>query len=405
MMCKRNARFFSAAPRAAGALKKCYTCRAEDARTNAQRPWCSRRPHTAMTSPAPVPIRWHLRRAAPLAAVAMLLVAAGPSACVADAPRDRILLISTREVGLRCDGAAMLANLRYEELEVDDHGQRAWRQLAPSEAAVQLSEPMPTVVYVHGNRVASGMDKSTGLAFYHTMARRKPSDSPLRFVIWSWPSTRIAGGPVHDYEVKAARTLPVGWQLAWTIDRLPVETPLALVGYSYGARVVTGALHLLAGGRMNHLALAERAHTERPPIRAALVAAAVDAQWLRPGGFHGLALRQVDQLLLVNNQRDPAMRFYRISPIGQGRPLGYSGLASVGSLGPLAARVRSVDVTDQVGRHHAIGEYLTASGPIGRVLEQVASLPSVKRDDAADGAVEVADGGEPPQRVTDSVGQ
>ncbi len=291
--------------------------------------------------------------------------------------RDRILLISTRAVGLRCNSEAMTAGLRYEEYSLGDQSGGAWRQLSASEAAAQLDQPMPTVVYVHGNRVASGMDKSVGLSFYRTLAARKHGDAPLRFVIWSWPSTRIPG-PVRDYEVKAARTLPAGWQLAWTIDRLPVETPLALVGYSYGARVVTGALHLLAGGRMNELALSSRVHPQRPPIRTALLAAAVDAQWLRPGGFQGLALRQVDEMLLVNNQRDPAMRFYRISPVGQGRPLGYAGLSSMGGLGPLAARVRSVDVTDAVGRHHALGEYLTSSGSFGRVLEQVAQLPAVK---------------------------
>lgn len=336
------------------------------------------------------------------AAVATTLTAGAPSAAHAAEPApDRILLISTRDVGLRCDASAMLAGIRHEEYVIDANGQRTWRRLSLAEASAQLAQPMPTVVYVHGNRVSSGMDKSTGLAFYRTLARRKPGEAPLRFVIWSWPSSRIPGGPVHDYEVKAARTTPVGWQLAWGIDQLPAETPLALVGYSYGARVVTGALHLLAGGRMNNLQLDPRMHPDRPPIRAALVAAAVDAKWLRPGGFHGLALRQVDQMLLVNNQRDPAMRFYRISPIGQGRPLGYAGLASVGSLGPLSSRVRSIDVTDQVGRHHSIGEYLTTSGSMGRVFEQVAKLPPVPGEIAA----EVPAGPEPLDHVDDAVGQ
>ena len=58
------------------------------------------------------------------------------------------------------------------------------------------------------------------------------------------------------------------------------------------------------------------------PVRAALVAAAVDANWLRPGGYHGRALEQVDQLLLVNNQLDPAMRFYHMAFEGKGAPAG-----------------------------------------------------------------------------------
>jgi hypothetical protein len=291
----------------------------------------------------------------------------------AEPAHDRILLISTRAIGTRCTGAAM-TELRYEQYVPSYEGRDAWRPMAPAEAAVELTRPRPTIVYVHGNRVASGVDKTTGLAVYRLLKGREHPATPIRYIIWSWPSTRIPG-PLRDYEVKAARTRPAGWQLAWALDRLPPETPLALVGYSYGARVVTGALHLLAGGNLNDLKLVERAHPQRPPIRTALVAAAEDANWLRPGGYHGHAMEQVERLLLINNQRDPAMRFYRLSPVGQGRALGFDGLSSSGGWGQFASRVHSVDVSDNVGRHHALVEYLTAAGPMGRALEQVAKLP------------------------------
>ena len=284
---------------------------------------------------------------------------------------DHVLLISTRDIGLRCNAEAM-RGLRYEEYVPPFDGVGGWRPLTATEAAGELAQPMPTVVYVHGNRVASGADKTTGLAMYRTLGRPSAA-APIRYIIWSWPSTKIPG-PLRDYQVKAARTQPAGWQLAWTVDQLPPETPLALVGYSYGARVVTGALHLLAGGTLNDLALPNRAHPHRPPIRTALLAAAEDVAWLRPGGYHGRALEQIEHLLLVNNQRDPAMRFYRLSPVGQTRALGYTGLGSA-DLGPLASRVQSVDVTNAVGRHHTLMEYLGATGTVGRALQQVAQLP------------------------------
>ena len=191
-------------------------------------------------------------------------------------------------------------------------------------------------------------------------------------MIWSWPSCQIRG-QLRDYQVKAARTKQVGWQLAGAIDQLPAETPLAVIGYSYGARVASGALHLLAGGRLGSLELAERAHPHRPPVRAAFVAAALDADWLRPGSYHGRALEQVDELLLVNNHLDPAMRFYHLAMDSGARPLGYGGPRG---LGHFANRVRSVDVTGAVGRHHAIEEYLASSSRVARVLEQVAQFPA-----------------------------
>ncbi|MBA3482807.1 MAG: hypothetical protein H0T51_13430 [Pirellulales bacterium] len=309
-----------------------------------------------------------------------VLTPAGEVAAATGPAADRIYLISTRGIGTRCDCDAMAQGLRCEELVHDPSGVNHWNSLTWHELQSQLAEPLPTVVFVHGNRVENGEDKPHGLRFHRSLAARKPGDGPMRFIIWSWPSSQIRG-VVNDYRVKAARTKPVGWQLAWALDQMPAGTPLALVGYSYGARVVTGTLHLLAGGRLGDLQLPERAHPTRRPVRAALVAAAVDANWIRPGGYHGRALEQVDQLLLVNNHLDPAMRFYHMAFEGKGRPLGYGGPNGL-DLGEFAGRIRSIDVTGAVGRHHALDEYLAASGTVGPVLERVVELPALNSSDA-----------------------
>jgi len=302
--------------------------------------------------------------------LALLSAAACASTSRAD---DRIYLISTRGIGVRCECSAMAAGLRCEQLIRDSDGAGRWQSVPWSDLAAELANPLPTAVFVHGNRIERGDDKPHGLAFYRSIAARQSSDGPIRFIIWSWPSEKVPG-IVKDYQVKAARAKPAGWQLAWAVDQMPAETPLALVGYSYGARIVTGALHLLAGGRLDELQLAERAHPNREPVRAALLAAALDANWIRPGGYHGRALEQVDQLLLVNNQLDPAMRFYHFAVEGRVRPLGFMGPPTVAGLGALADRVHSVDVTSAVGRHHALENYLTASRRVGHVLEEVMHL-------------------------------
>ena len=158
---------------------------------------------------------------------------------------------------------------------------------------------------------------------------------------------------------------------------------MALVGYSYGARLATGALHLLGGGSMGKLELVERAHADRPPLRVALVAAAVDAHWLRPEGYHGKAVSQCESLLLVNNQLDPAMRFYPLSPVGRrAAALGYVGVPGRSSLGELAGRIHSMDMTKSVGRHHDLGDYLSASSVLGRELSQVVQMPATTADSA-----------------------
>lgn len=291
--------------------------------------------------------------------------------------QDRIFLINTRAIGTRCESDAMCSGLACEA-HTGHAGATGWESLSWEQLSAELAKPTPTIIYIHGNRVDCGYSKSRGLAIYRSIAGRREDDGPIRFIIWSWPSSQIRG-QVRDYQVKAARTKQVGWQLAWAIDQLPVETPIAVIGYSYGARVASGALHLLAGGRLGSLELNERLHPARPPIRAAFVAAALDANWIRPGGYHGRALEQVDELLLVNNHLDPAMRFYHLAMESGARPLGYGGTRG---LGQFADRVRSVDVTGAVGRHHAIEEYLASSSRVTRVLEQVAQFPDRLQEDA-----------------------
>ena len=74
------------------------------------------------------------------------------------------------------------------------------------------------------------------------------------------------------------------------------EAPLSLWGHSFGARAVTGALHLLGGGQLCGHVLDERVHAERAPAQVVLLAAALDNDWMMPGHFHGQALSQTSQL-------------------------------------------------------------------------------------------------------------
>jgi hypothetical protein len=267
----------------------------------------------------------------------------------------------------------MATGLDCQRLDPAAGGAGRWTQIAWRDVLADFDAPMATIVYVHGNRVECGEDKAEGLSFYRAMAHRRAGGAPMRFIVWSWPSGKVPG-LVRAYQVKAARTRLVSWQLAWAIDETPADAPVALVGYSYGARVVTGALHLIAGGQLSGLQLQTGGRTDSRPLRAALVAAALDANWLRPGGYHGRALDQVDQLLLINNQLDPAMRFYHLALEGRMRPLGYAGPLGIAGHDGYASRVRSIDVTSAVGRHHALAEYLSASSQVGRVLEQVAQF-------------------------------
>jgi hypothetical protein len=295
-------------------------------------------------------------------------------ASLADAPApptaDEILLISTRSLGVTCDGEKVDRGLECKRLMIDADGHPTW--VAHDWHNLQKSDNVrPTVIYVHGNRVSVGMDETEGMAVYQSLITARAHQGPVRYIIWSWPSSQIPG-LIKDYQVKAVRTNPVAWQLAWFLDKLPAETPLALMGYSYGARAVSGSMHLLAGGSLGTLKLAERQIPERPPVRVALMAAAFDADWVLPGEMHHRAIQQVDRMVVITNRHDPAMRFFKLSTKNsRADALGLAGIPHKEKLGTAAKRIQYIDVSAEVGRSHVLYDYLADEPKMNRMWQQV----------------------------------
>ena len=176
-----------------------------------------------------------------------------------------------------------------------------------------------------------------------------PASQPVRFVIWSWPSDRIHG-ILKDVRAKAARTNTDCKYLAWTLHQLNPQTPVSLIGFSYGARIATGALHVLAGGSLDGFALAP-ATKPRTPVRAVLTVAALHNYWLAEGHYHGRALEIVDSMLLVNNSCDMALKRYRFLDRSRtAAALGYMGPAG---WSPHYGKIRIVDACRDVGKAHS----------------------------------------------------
>lgn len=291
-------------------------------------------------------------------------------------PTREILLVNSRPLGTACQAKLMREKLVCQRLEINEAGNSTWESV-PWQHAADSTADTPTVIYVHGNRIEPGEDVFRGMKVYRSLVKAKSARQPLRFIIWSWPSTPIKG-PIKDVHVKAARTRPAGWQLAWFLDQMPADANVSILGYSFGARVVSGSLHLLGGGHLGNLRLAERAHPERQPIRVGLIAPAYDADWLQPGHYHGRAVSQMERLLLVTNQRDPAMRLYHFS-VERGRihALGKEGIAEPYRMGAANRRISRIDVSDTVGRSHALGDYLAASGKMRTLWHKLHPTPTV----------------------------
>ncbi|MEX0977498.1 MAG: alpha/beta hydrolase [Pirellulales bacterium] len=292
------------------------------------------------------------------------------TSCTRFRPQDQLWLVSNR--GLGCDVEHQFENLKYWRYDPEKRWVRS--NLAKLKGADKPH--LTTTIFVHGNRVTSSEAFTDGLATYRALVRCA-NEQPIRFIIWSWPSEPI-DGVVDDARIKAARTTPAAYQLAWFVDRLDAQGSVGFWAHSFGARIVTGALHLLGGGRLGGYRPLARIHESRESMQVVLVAAALDNDWLLESRAHGHAMSQVDRMLLVNNSCDVALKRYHwiYDRRACQQALGYTGLSGGRVEGNARGKIVQLDACCQIGRDHMLAGYLCARGLMARMRNQLLLEPS-----------------------------
>lgn len=289
-------------------------------------------------------------------------------------PQDEVWVVSSRGLsGGRCDQRAEL--LHYWR-----YGDEGWQPATLDDLAQPHTPDATTSIFVPGNGYTHGEVVRLGWSAYAHFVQQAVDERPIRFVIWSWPSDKIEGPAVEDLRIKAARADLAAYYLAWVVDRLDPEMPLSLIGTSYGARIVTGGLHLLGGGKLPPNSPLQRSNDARRPIRLVLITAAIDADWLVPGHRHGAALGQVEQVLLINNSTDRVLRRYHFlyGLRSDARALGCQGCAP-GWYGRDAGKVLQTDVARLMGSQHGCGPYFATPQLVARMEPYVFCRPSDDR--------------------------
>jgi len=283
---------------------------------------------------------------------------------IADVP-DRFWMISTRSL----TSSTCKVNLESPDLRVyqlDCNGKSSPVTLDDYLAA--LNPDRQVVVYVHGNRIASSEVVHRSFSVYRHIIRCK-DNRPVDWVIWSWPSAK-QGILMHDARRKASRTDGQGLYLAWLLRKQVKQAESTkMIGFSFGSRVITGALHSLAGGKLGGRLL-PGPPTTGIPVDVALVAPAIDSHWLSEKGYHSLATKNLDQLAVLYNRRDAVLKRYWLIDRVRGRvALGYTGPRSFaprvdGSQLPVVAR----DYSSYIGLRHDELDYYTKSRHAGNIL-------------------------------------
>jgi hypothetical protein len=278
---------------------------------------------------------------------------------------DRFWMISTRSL----TSSTCNANLKSPELRIhrlDCRGNSSPATL--NEYLGALTPERQVVVYVHGNRMASNKVVHRSFSVYRNIIRCNEK-RPIDWVIWSWPSSK-QGTLIHDARRKASRTDAQGLYLAWLLrQQVKQAESTKMIGFSFGSRVITGALHSLAGGKLGGRLL------PGPPTTGAtfdvgLVAPAIDTYWLSEKGYHALATKNLDRLALLYNRRDAVLKRYWLINKVRGRlALGYTGPRSFapradGTELPVVAR----DYSSYIGLRHDELDYYTKSRHAANIM-------------------------------------
>ena len=259
-------------------------------------------------------------------------------------------LVSTRHLG--CPAWDKSNEL---DLHIEHYGGKGigWIEKSLDDFLGSSDPAQPTMFYVHGNQVGwnDAIERARNL---RDAALGCSHIKPVRIVVWIWPTDKQTGF-VRDSRIKAARTNGEAHYLAWLLAQLDPNTRLSIASYSLGARVATGALHLLGGGELAGQTLPLATSFAPHTIRVALLAAALHNNWLQSGGCHERALSQMDRLLIQYNSCDPALKRYRfIEKHGRAAALGFTGMYVDDSLD---LWIKQRDVCCIVGKSHAEFRY------------------------------------------------
>jgi hypothetical protein len=184
--------------------------------------------------------------------------------------------------------------------------------------------------------------------------------APVQVVFFTWPSDGNMPFifPV-DIAILGRRSAAHSVYLANLISQLPPDQRVSVLGHSHGARATVAALHLLGGGALENGQALPAGYAVPRHLRAVLIAAAIDHQWLNPGERYGQALVTPERVLLMRNSRDATLGIYPLRKGVGPRALGQYGLGQDDRfiLGSLGAKVDELDAAEFAAWHHRFAAY------------------------------------------------
>lgn len=215
-----------------------------------------------------------------------------------------------------------------------------------------LRPGVPVCFMAHGSFVTFESMLRDSSQTYRWLREAAPGQ-PVHMVFYSWASEEDGLLPQVYVNRLGRRAAINGFYLADLISRISVDHPICLIGHSHGTRMVSAALHAMAGGIIEGKVLTTGPREPRR-IRAVMAAAAIDHDWLNPNERYGQALCQAEAIINLRNHADLPLQFYPLRRPISSRALAVTGLTRTDrmQLGDWNQKIIDCDVTDLIRFGH-----------------------------------------------------
>lgn len=238
----------------------------------------------------------------------------------------------------------------YQILRFD--GSNPGRESSMEELLGSLEPNAPVCFMVHGSFVRWDSMLNDSSRTYRWIRSAAP-DRKVHLIFFTWASDDGLAIPHLHVNQFGRRAALNGLYLADVVSKISYDHPICLMGHSHGTRMVSAALHAMAGGEVNGMVLnAAPLPTRR--LRVVLAAAAIDHDWLNPDNRYGMALCPAEAIVNLRNKTDFPLLAYPMR-----RPLAKKALAITGithrdraTMGDWGDKIIDHDVTDRIGYGH-----------------------------------------------------
>ncbi|MDR2761627.1 MAG: alpha/beta hydrolase [Planctomycetaceae bacterium] len=243
---------------------------------------------------------------------------------------------------------------KFEINQLDTNSK--WTKSTLDEFIQTYNPNKPLIIVTHGYKMTYNEAKQFGIDF----SKLTQNLGEHRFLFWSWDSEKESCGIKYDAINAGKKADKEAKYLTDFLKQLKSGGKVSLIGFSYGARLISVSLQQLANeksisddseNKNNKTDGKETVPTLK--IRVVFLAAAVDQDQFGQNKKYGNLLSITDELLVNVNAADPALLLYPLlDGIGSPKAVGRRGINVAGIPKNLAEKIKSINVRPEIGVNH-----------------------------------------------------